>query len=364
MKEISKILSFYESLKITANQACALAIVVYVEGSSYRRTGARMLVSENGFWEGGISGGCLEGDALKKARMAILKSKPNLVRYDTSTDDDHQIGVGLGCNGIIDVLFIPIDYQNSENGIKILKKGISENINTIISITNSDARPEFLGKIFAYTSSENLAFLSEIIDINSFAEEIENLEKSKNYNFDNKIRVFVEKIPTPIQVYIFGNQYDIYPLIELLKMLYWEIFVVSEPSKIKNPEGLTIISPKDFLLQNINENSACLLMSHSLETDKANLRKLANSKSKYIGMLGPKTRSERIISELKTEGVLVNENVIFAPTGLDIGANTPEEIALSILSEIKAVFNERGGGFLKSRTLPINERNEEIFKFN
>jgi xanthine dehydrogenase accessory factor len=364
MKEISKILSFYESLKKSANQSCALAIVVYVEGSSYRRTGARMLISENGFWEGGISGGCLEGDALKKARLAILKSKPNLVRYDTSTDDDHQIGVGLGCNGIIEVLFIPIDYKNTENAIEILKKGIAENTNTIVSVTKSEANPEFLGKIFNYTSTENLAFLSEIINTSRFAKEIESLKKSKNYNFNNKISVFVEKILTPIQVYIFGNQYDIYPLIELLKMLYWEIIIVSEPSKIKNSEGLTIINSTDFLPEKINENSACLLMSHSLETDKTNLRKLSNTKSKYIGMLGPKVRSERIISELKTEGVFINENMIFAPTGLDIGANTPEEIALSIIAEMKAVFNERDGGFLKSRTSPINERNEEIFKFN
>ena len=84
MREINKIIAFYETLKTDAKNACALATVVYVEGSSYRRTGARMLVSEDGRWEGGISGGCLEGDALKKARLSILKGKANLAKYDTT----------------------------------------------------------------------------------------------------------------------------------------------------------------------------------------------------------------------------------------------------------------------------------------
>jgi xanthine/CO dehydrogenase XdhC/CoxF family maturation factor len=81
-------------------------------------------------------------------------------------------------------------------------------------------------------------------------------------------------------------------------------------------------------------------------------------------MLGPKTRSERILEELGAEGIKIEPQNIFAPTGLDLGASTPEEIALSIVAEIKAVFSSRNGSFLKERDLPINERNQEIFKFN
>jgi xanthine/CO dehydrogenase XdhC/CoxF family maturation factor len=105
-------------------------------------------------------------------------------------------------------------------------------------------------------------------------------------------------------------------------------------------------------------------MSHSLKTDQNNLRLLAKSNLKYIGLLGPKIRSLKMVDELKESGIEINPSQIFGPTGLDLGATTPEEIALSIVAEIKAVFSDRKGGFLKERTLPINERTQEIFNFN
>ena len=364
MKEITQIIKFYESLKAKGEIACAMVMVVYVEGSSYRRNGARMLVSEDGFWEGGISGGCLEGDALKKARMSILKLTPSLVRYDTTEDDDHQIGVGLGCNGIIDVMFIPVDFKDKNNPVEILRNNDSYLEKPLITITKSNKNQELLGHMFYFDSKESLRFLQETVNIESLTEEIQILEKSKNYNFGNETRLFVEFLPKPISVYLFGNQYDIYPLIELLNTLYWNFIIVSEPSKIRNSAGLHIISPNDFDIALLANHSAAILMSHSLETDKKNLKKIGNSNVKYIGMLGPKSRSERILEELTIENVVLDTNKIFAPVGLDLGANTPEEIALSIVSEIKAVFNDRKGGFLKDRNLPINERNLEVFKFN
>jgi xanthine dehydrogenase accessory factor len=120
MKEIKAIIAAYDNIKDTATQA-ALATVVRVEGSSYRRTGARMLVMDDGVWVGGISGGCLEGDALKRARLAIAKSESSLITYDTTEDDAYQIGVGLGCNGIIDVLFTPLDFHDSNNPVEGLR---------------------------------------------------------------------------------------------------------------------------------------------------------------------------------------------------------------------------------------------------
>ena len=114
MKEIKAIIHAYDLLDKNTTRA-ALATVVRVEGSSYRRTGARMLVTDDGVWVGGISGGCLEGDALKRARLAISKAESSLVTYDTTEDDAYQIGVGLGCNGVIDILFTPLQYQNQSN---------------------------------------------------------------------------------------------------------------------------------------------------------------------------------------------------------------------------------------------------------
>src|SRR6185295_13527911 len=119
MKEIQSILNAYSQIDFSRT-AAALATVVRVEGSSYRRTGARMLVLDNGTYLGGISGGCLEGDALRRAQKAIASDKASLVTYDTTNDDDHQVGVGLGCNGIIDVMFTPLKANDENNPVNIL----------------------------------------------------------------------------------------------------------------------------------------------------------------------------------------------------------------------------------------------------
>src|SRR3984893_7870397 len=107
MKEIKNILTAFQRAQADGKR-CALATVVLVEGSSYRRAGARMLVTEDGQLTGAISGGCLEGDALRKARLVMAQNKPMLVTYDTTDDDDAKFGVGLGCNGIIHILIEPI----------------------------------------------------------------------------------------------------------------------------------------------------------------------------------------------------------------------------------------------------------------
>src|SRR5437868_2193659 len=119
MKEIKSIIKAYSTIDFSTTKA-ALATVARVEGSSYRRTGARMLVLDNGTWLGGISGGCLEGDALRRARHAIVRDRPSVVTYDTTQDDGHELGAALGCNGTIDDLFTPLDPANDQNPVCLL----------------------------------------------------------------------------------------------------------------------------------------------------------------------------------------------------------------------------------------------------
>src|SRR5881394_3161948 len=119
MKEIKSIINAYNTIDFSKTKA-ALATVARVEGSSYRRSGARMLVLDNGTYLGGISGGCLEGDALRRAQKAIAQDKSSIVTYDTTQDDGAQIGVGLGCNGIIDVLFTSLHKNDSNNPVELL----------------------------------------------------------------------------------------------------------------------------------------------------------------------------------------------------------------------------------------------------
>src|ERR1700759_3473093 len=131
MKEIIDIITAYD-VAVKHKKKTALATVVLVEGSAYRRAGARMLVTEDGELTGAISGGCLEGDALRKARLAMAQQQPILVTYDTTDDDDAKLGVGLGCNGIIHILIEPIHPENNNNPIQLLKSISAKRQNAVL----------------------------------------------------------------------------------------------------------------------------------------------------------------------------------------------------------------------------------------
>src|SRR5688572_23061153 len=124
MKEFKAILSEYKKINFSARKA-ALATVVKVRGSSYRSPGARMLITDDGKWVGSISGGCLEGDALRKARQVMMDKKPMMVTYDTREESNQNLGIGLGCNGVIDVLIEPILLEDKENPISLFESFIT-----------------------------------------------------------------------------------------------------------------------------------------------------------------------------------------------------------------------------------------------
>jgi xanthine/CO dehydrogenase XdhC/CoxF family maturation factor len=372
MKEIKAIISAYDKIDEKTTRA-ALATVVRVEGSSYRRTGARMLVMDDGIWIGGISGGCLEGDALKRARMAIAKSMPSLITYDTTEDDAYQIGVGLGCNGIIDVLFTPLDVQNRNNPLEILKSCLQEPRQTHVLITITNVEGEWAavkpGDTVLYKGPESLEVFEDAALAVQLQERVNEQiadNKSAPQHFElpgnKKISVFIELLLPEIHLVLMGHQYDVYPLVLLSKEIGWRVTLVSNPLKV-NARFLNVIDeilPIDRLQEiKIDQYTAILLMSHDYKTDKLNLKKALLTDSPYLGMLGPKTRAEKMFRELTAEGNPVSDEDkrrINAPAGLDIGALTPEEIALSLAAEIRAVFSKRQGGFLKLRETTIHER--------
>lgn len=373
MKEIKAIVDAYDNLNKATTQA-ALATVVKVEGSSYRRTGARMLVMDDGIWVGGISGGCLEGDALKRARMAITKSVSSLVTYDTTEDDAHQIGVGLGCNGIIDVLFTPLDFENKKNPVEILKSSMETNrqLHILLTITSleGDWKNIQAGEVIKYEDAKSLAIFSNtglekqlIEKINQQVKKSESSPFEFEFSNEQKISVFVEILWPEIHLVLMGHQYDAYPLARLAKEIGWRVTVVSDPIKIGSDLAKTtdaVLAAENFMNIPFDNRTAVVLMSHDYKTDKANLPKALKTVAPYIAMLGPRVRSEKIFKELEEENILISEeNIkrIYAPAGLDIGALSPEEIALSLLAEIKAVLSNRQGGYLRLRQAPIHERN-------
>jgi len=373
MKEIKAIIAAYDNIKDTTTQA-ALATVVRVEGSSYRRTGARMLVMDDGVWVGGISGGCLEGDALKRARLAIAKSESSLITYDTTEDDAYQIGVGLGCNGIIDVLFTPLDFHDGNNPVEVLRSCVygARQTNILITVTGleGDWAKVKAGGVIRYDGPQKLAVFDDAEVLEHLAKKIAaQSENNKSapvqleLGNNKKLLVFVEILLPEINLVLMGHQYDVYPLARLAKEMGCYVTMVSNPLKVNSKLTGTvdaILGYDQFNDALIDDHTAAVLMAHDYKTDKQNLIKALHTGVSYIGMLGPRVRSEKMFRELAQEGRPVSDErmeCIYSPAGLDIGALTPEEIALSIIAEIKTVFSKREGGFLKRRHAPIHERN-------
>lgn len=372
MKEIKAIVQAYNEIDCSIMHA-ALATVVRVEGSSYRRTGARMLVLENGTWVGGISGGCLEGDALKRARLAINSAKASLITYDTSEDDPHQIGVGLGCNGIIDVLFSPINFKDLNNPIEVLKFCLTSPRKThVLLCINSIGSTETslrAGQLIEYkddTSIQQLGTKKLQAELNLLVKHQIAENRSGTINLkdeaNNTLSIFVEILPPEIHVILMGHQYDVYPMSRLLKELGWRVSIIADLIKVntKIRDLVDHIKPIDALDELVvDEHTAIVLMSHNYKTDKRNLPIALKTKSLFIGMLGPRVRAEKIWQELAEEGFNISvEDMqrIHAPIGLDIGAVSPEEIALSLAAGIKTAFSGRSGQFLRERKSPIYPR--------
>jgi len=372
MKEIKAIIDGYDQLDRQTTQA-ALATVVRVEGSSYRRTGARMLVMSDGRWIGGISGGCLEGDALKRARFAIAKASASKITYDTTTDDEHQIGVGLGCNGIIDVLFTPLDFSDENNPVEVLRHCMNERRQTHILITIARTEGNWAtiseGDIIRYTDADSLNVLAHA-DIQVRLDEKIQARFTKGasapYRFESRegqvLETFIEILSPEIHLVLWGHQYDVYPLTRLVKEIGWRVTVVANPLKVNRKITAlanAIIPPENVPDILFDDYTALVLMAHDYKTDKYNLPKALATNVPYIGMLGPRIRSERIWAELANEGQAISKTDfarIHAPVGLDIGAVSPEEIALSLAAEIRASFSNRDGTFLRLRQSTIHVR--------
>jgi len=339
-----------------------------VEGSAYRKAGARMLITEDGQLTGAISGGCLEGDALRKARMVILQQEPLLVTYDTMDDDDAKLGVGLGCNGIIHILIEPINDEQT-NPITLLKAAMSSRgysvLVTVFSIENRKApQPgSCLCLIDGQTLQNGLAVLPYKNELLKDAKNTLDNQRSAITAYQG-YTAFVECVKPLISLVIIGAGNDAIPLSSIAAILGWNIAIVDGRPNYASVERFPlvqklVVAKPERVLDNleINEWTAFVLMTHNYNYEIAFLKELLPLHVSYIGILGPRKKLERMLDELEENGAAITERdleTIHGPVGLDIGSETSEEIALSIVAEIKAVFSARNGNSLKYKTAVIH----------
>ena len=362
MKEIVDILSAYQK-SVAENKKSALATVVKVEGSSYRRPGARMLVTENGALTGAISGGCLEGDALRKALSAIHQQENKLVTYDSTDEDDAKFGVQLGCNGIVHILFEPISENDKFNPIELLKAANSYRENCVIATLFSLENKQQPGSVMLFREKQWLEKTAEEISgaLKNDAFDVLKLKLSRfeTYTIDGKnFDAFLEFIPPPIQLVIVGAGNDAQPLAEVANILGWEIIVADgrqthcTSQRFPTAKKIVVAKPDQLSTQiEIDQQTAFVLMTHNYNYDTELLNLLLTTDAPYIGTLGPKKRLVRMLEEL---GQIEHLQRVNGPIGLDIGAETAEEIAVAIVAEIKTIFSGASAVMLKEKKNPIH----------
>jgi xanthine/CO dehydrogenase XdhC/CoxF family maturation factor len=379
MKEQKAIVDAYQKIDVTARKT-ALATVVKVRGSSYRSPGARMLITDDGKWVGSISGGCLEGDALRKARQVMSDKVSLTVTYDTSEDSNQNLGIGLGCNGVIDVLIEPVDPADAKNPVKLFAQLLSSKEPVALATVFSNTR--FQAEKFLITANDEVLIPFSSDKLNSTI--LPDLKKvfetkrseAKSYKLDEGvIEVFIELIQPSVSLMIFGGGFDARPVTQLAKSLGWSVTVTDEcvahiaPVFFPLADRLSLCQ-REFIDRDfdITPFTACVLMSHNYEYDRDVLKKLLVTPTPYIGILGPRKRFDTMISEFEAQGIRLSGDDlhrIHSPIGLDIGAEAPDEISLSIISEIQGKFANRSGGFLKYRNAPIHQRDaksDQVFK--
>jgi len=378
MKEVLDIIDAYTAA-VADGKRMALATVVHVEGSSYRRPGARMLVTDDGNLTGAISGGCLEGDALRKALLVINQQQNKLVTYDTTDDDDAKFGVQLGCNGIVHILFEPIDPEQSNHPVNLLRELSAKRQDGVLVTLFSLSKPQDAVAGTCLLILPDTVISGELSEEQGNAEILEDANHAlltrksfiRDYTFNgDTLSAFVEFIQPPVSLVIVGAGNDAFPMVAIANVLGWHTTVVdgriSHASLQRFPlaDEVILAKPEQVLSQvGVDGQTVFVLMTHNYNYDLALLKELVKQKQcRYIGSLGPKKKLERMIADLKKEGVNLTKaqlDKIYGPVGLDLGAETAEEIALSVTAEIKKVLSDNSGLSLRDKQTPIHQHVHE-----
>jgi xanthine dehydrogenase accessory factor len=353
---VKELFELIEARRLQQDTPHTVATVLRVEGSSYRRPGARMLMNIHGRVAGSISGGCLEKAVISEGRRALADGRPRLLAFDTTDQDDLALGASLGCQGKIWI------------GLEVLPA------NAAWPLEQVAGRIRQLRKCAALVTqpwgeNESLRFESQLI----FEDESEAVDAAvqdvllhHKTNFEPSGGGFgslIEFLAPPLSLLLFGAGPDVLPMIRLARTLGHDVTVIDRRPEFARTEHFPganqVLAAQPHQLGSIlkcDDRTVAVLMNHHYDTDRDVLASLIPFSLPYLAMLGPKKRTVRILAELREEGHDVNgiSATLHGPAGLDIGAESPEQIALAILAEIQATLSQRNGGKLRQRKAPIH----------
>jgi xanthine dehydrogenase accessory factor len=365
VKELGDILAALRGLA----EPAVLVTVVAVEGSTYRRPGARMLVSPclPGGRIGCISGGCLEDEVCRRA-MYITDKGPAVLTYETGLDDGAGPGYTLGCGGRVTAMFERVGAGLSHEYLRFIdvhrSAGRSCVVATVIGVDGDPGvflgdRPLFLGE-----DGESVVGPGGEALLTDAASAIETgaSRPSMMSSSGGRAHVLLEVVPAPVHLVLFGTGHDVGPVAQLAVDLGWKVTIVAKRTtdaiRARFPSVHSVVSIDEITARlDGPRRTAAIVMNHNYAQDSDSVCALLRSQAAYIGILGPRHRTDAMLSDVASirqfDGTGVASRIdlsrVHAPIGLDIGAESPEEVALAIIAEVQAFFAGRDGGRLRDR---------------
>ena len=340
------------------SQPLVLATVIDTAGSTYSKTGRRMLLTADGAYAGLVSGGCLEGDLAEHARAVLETGEARTVTYDMRDEADELWGLGAGCKGLIRLLLQKLDAEHRYEPFRSIAAHLTHGAQagSVTVITSEDpallpgacliqnqAGDECWGVPETHRSA-----LHEICS--SYSAQAGSLS-THDAGAGAFTVLFIPLEPAP-RLLVLGAGRDAEPIVALASQLGWQVVVADhragqlEQGTFGEARAVCLVEPAELAASiDLTQFSAVIVMSHHLDTDRLYLEQLAESSIAYLGLLGPTHRRERLLSDLgETGNVLAGK--LHGPAGLDIGADSPESIALALLAEMHAVLSGHRGGSL------------------
>lgn len=341
MRELERVRAALAAAR-AQREGVVLATVMHVQGSVYRGAGARMVIHADGRTVGAVSGGCLEADLIARAPQVLAAGVPEVVQYDTRTGDDVLLGLGLGCQGIVDLLLEPLRGEALARAEAFYTR-LARHRDAVLVQTVLQEHPELpLGS-------------RVVVDARGAV-----LEGDPRCLAAGVVTAGERVVPA-VPLLICGAGNDAVPVARLAALVGHHVTVVDHRPAFVTRERFPdadVLVPCDVTASDealadhvlLDSRSCAVVMAHSAPHDRAALRALLAAGARYVGVLGPRRRTGELV------GLAENEwpPSLFAPVGLDLGAESPEEIALAILAELAAVVRERAGRSLREHRGPLH----------
>lgn len=341
MSELRQILELSRKAQANGEDVC-LATVVRIEGSSYRKPGARMLLTSGGRRAGTISGGCLEAEVQKKIWW-LTGSGSTVQRYSSFYDEDSEMPYGLGCGGTVHVLLER--GAAAESVLEALRYGADRRRGiAIVTVIDTNCGEPCGTRLILGEDGTLLSDLSGD-EKNSWKPLAQQALRERRSNWLREAAIFIEYVAPPPSLFVFGAGDDAQPLVEFAHRLGWVTTVIDGRSHLATRERFpladhTMVFPS-FEAQQLKSNDAAVILTHSYEQDRAALRLLLPQELAYLGILGPRLRTARLLERVAPElGLTIDQCKarLHSPIGLNIGAKSPAAIALAITAEIHAAL--------------------------